>query len=67
MRGGGRRHQAHEVVKLAMKRMVRPCPDPIGCAFPKESILIEPAHLRQVNRALVTSMQWELDSTKKKL
>jgi len=23
------------------------CPDPAGCAFPKESILIEPANLRQ--------------------
>jgi hypothetical protein len=48
MRGDGRRHQAHEAVKLVMQRLVLSCPDPVGCAFPKESILIdEPAHLRQ--------------------
>ena len=45
--GDGRRHQAHEAVKLTMQRLVLFCPDPVGCAFPKESILIEPAHLRQ--------------------
>jgi hypothetical protein len=45
--GDGRRHQAHEAVKLAMQRVVLSCPDPAGCAFPKASILIEPAHLRQ--------------------
>jgi len=45
--GDGRRHQAHEAVKLAMQRLVLSCPDPAGCAFPKASILIEPANLRQ--------------------
>ena len=45
--GDGRRHQAHEAVKLAMQRLVLSCPDPASSAFPKASILIEPAHLRQ--------------------
>jgi len=45
--GDGRRLHAHEAVKLAMKRLVLSCPDPAGCAFPKDSILIEPPHLRQ--------------------
>ena len=30
-----------------MQRLVLSCPNPVGCAFLKESILIEPAHLRQ--------------------
>jgi hypothetical protein len=30
-----------------MQRLVLSCPDPAGCAFPKASILIETAHLRQ--------------------
>jgi hypothetical protein len=30
-----------------MHRRVLSCPDPVGCAFPKASSLIEPAHLRQ--------------------
>jgi hypothetical protein len=45
--GDGRRHPAHEAVKLAMQRLVLSCPEPVGCAFPTESILIEPAHLSQ--------------------
>jgi hypothetical protein len=45
--GNGRRHQAHEADKLAMQRLVLSCPGPGECPFPKESILIEPAHLRQ--------------------
>jgi len=44
--GDGRRHHAHEAVKLAMQRLVLSCPDPARCSFPKESILIEPVHLR---------------------
>jgi hypothetical protein len=45
--GDGRRYQAHEAVKLAILRLALSCPDHAGCASPKESILIEPAHLRQ--------------------
>jgi hypothetical protein len=45
--GDGRRLHAHEVVKLAMKRLVLSRPDPAGCAFPSASVLIEPLHLRQ--------------------
>jgi len=44
---GGRRDQTHEAVKLAMKRLILSNSDPDGCAFPKESVLIEPPHLRQ--------------------
>jgi hypothetical protein len=47
--GDGRRIQAHESVKLAVKRLVLSCPDPVGCAFPSASVLIEPRHLRQDN------------------
>jgi len=45
----GRRLQAHEAVKLAIKRLVLSCPDPAGCAFPIAYVLIEPRHLRQDN------------------
>ena len=45
--GGGRRHHPHEAVKMAMKRLVLSNSDPARCAFPKESVLIEPPHLRQ--------------------
>jgi len=47
--GDGRRLQAHEAVKLAIKRLVLSCPDPEGCAFPSAYVLIEPRHLRQDN------------------
>jgi hypothetical protein len=47
--GDGRRIHAHEAVKLAVKRLVLSCPDPVGCAFPSASVLIEPRHLRQDN------------------
>jgi hypothetical protein len=45
----GRRHHAHEAVKLAMKRLLLSFSDPAGCVFPKESILTEPPHFRQDN------------------
>ena len=46
--GDGRRLHAHEAVKLAiMKRLVLSCLDPDGCAFSKDSILIEFPHIRQ--------------------
>ena len=45
--GDGCRHQAHDVVKLAMKRMVMSSSDPLGIAFPKDSVLIESPHFRQ--------------------
>ena len=48
--GDSRRHQAREAVKLAMKCLVVSKPDRAGCAFPKESILIEPPHLRLDNQ-----------------
>jgi len=47
--GDGRRMHAHEAVKLAVKRLVLSCPNPVGCAFPSASALIEPRHLRQEN------------------
>jgi len=47
--GDGRRIHAHESVKLAVKKLVLCCPDPVGCAFPSSSVLIEPRHLRQDN------------------
>ncbi len=43
----GRHLQAHEAVKLAVKRPVLSNPEPAGCAFPADSVLIEPLHLRQ--------------------
>jgi len=42
--GDGRSHQAHDVVKLAMKLLVLTSGEPAGRAFPKESVLIEPPH-----------------------
>jgi len=45
--GDGLRHKAHEAVKKSLPRMVLSFPEPAGCSFPKESILIELAHLRQ--------------------
>jgi hypothetical protein len=47
--GDGRRIHAHEVVKLALKRLVLSCSTPAGCVFPSASLLIEPRHLRQNN------------------
>jgi hypothetical protein len=46
--GDGRCTQAHEVVKLATKRLVLSNPDPWGggVAIPSSQILIEPRHLR---------------------
>jgi hypothetical protein len=43
----GRRHQAHEAVKLAMKRLVLTNHVPEGCVFPRASVMIELPHLRQ--------------------
>jgi hypothetical protein len=65
MRGDGRRHQAHEAVKLAMKRFVLSCSDPAGRDFPKESILTKPPTSVETSRALVTYMLWERDYTKR--
>ncbi len=38
---------AHELFKLAVKRLVLTSPTPGGCVFPSASDLIEPKHLRQ--------------------
>ena len=46
--GDGLRLHAYEPVKLAMKRLALSCPDHTKCAFPRDSILIEPPHLLQV-------------------
>ena len=45
--GDGRRLHAHEAGKLAIKRLVLNNPTPAGCVFPRESVIIEPTHLRQ--------------------
>jgi hypothetical protein len=45
--GDGRRLQAHDVGKRALKELVLSNPNPGGAAFPDSSILIEPAHLRE--------------------
>ncbi len=45
--GDGRRLHAHEVVKLAIKRLVLVNPIPAGCVFPRDYVIIEPTHLRQ--------------------
>jgi hypothetical protein len=37
--GDGRRHQAHDALKLAIKRLVLSSIEPVGLAFPKESVL----------------------------
>ena len=44
--GDGRCPQAHEVEKLATKRLVLCDPDPGGFAIPSSQILIEPRHMR---------------------
>jgi hypothetical protein len=44
--GDGRRLQAHEVMKMAIKRLVLSNSCPVGCAFPPSSIMIETSHLR---------------------
>jgi hypothetical protein len=45
--GDGRRLQAHEVVKRALKDLVLSNSNPGGAAFPASSVLIEPPHLRR--------------------
>jgi len=40
--GGGRRLQAHEAFKMAVKRLVLTSFSPGGCIFPDASVLIEP-------------------------
>ena len=45
--GDGRRLQAHEVVKRALRGLVLANPSPGGAAFPASSVLIEPLHLRR--------------------
>jgi hypothetical protein len=45
--GDGRRLQAHEVMKMALKTLVLTNHKPGGAAFPASSVLIEPPHLRQ--------------------
>ena len=44
--GNGRRLQAHDVVKRALKELVLSDPNPEGAVFPVFSVLIEPSHLR---------------------
>ena len=46
--GGDGRYclQAHEIVKLSLKRMALSKPDPGGVAIPSNLLLIEPWHLR---------------------
>jgi hypothetical protein len=45
--GDGRRLQAHEVYKLAVKRLVLTSSSPGGSVFLAASVLTEPRHLRQ--------------------
>jgi hypothetical protein len=45
--GDGRRLQAHEVVKRALKDLVLSITNPGGAAFPVSGALIEPPHLRR--------------------
>ena len=49
MWGGGRRLQAHDVIKRALKELVLSNPAPGGVVFPASSVLIEPPHLRGDN------------------
>ncbi len=44
--GDGRCLQAHEMVKLSLKRLALSNPDPGGVAIPSNLLLIEPRHLR---------------------
>ena len=44
--GDGRRLQAHEIVKMTIKKLVLGCPDPGGVAVPPANMIIEPPHLR---------------------
>ncbi len=44
--GDGRRLQAHDVVKRALKTLVLSNPHPGGVVFPASSVIIEPPHLR---------------------
>jgi hypothetical protein len=44
--GDGRCTQAHEVVKLATKRLALCNPEPVGIEVPSSQIGIEPRHLR---------------------
>jgi hypothetical protein len=45
--GDGRRLYAHELYKLAMKRLVLTSSSPGGRVFPSSSVIIEPRNLRQ--------------------
>jgi hypothetical protein len=68
--GDDRRHQAHEAVKLAMQAT-------FGALVPGSGLLRFPKRVHpgrnsprtfvKTNRALVTSMRWERDSTEKNL
>jgi len=44
--GDGRCHPAHDVVKLAVKRLALCNPDPGGTAIPLSMLIIEARHLR---------------------
>ena len=44
--GDGRRTQAHEVVKMAVKRLALCNPDPGGTAIPPNQLILEARHLR---------------------
>jgi hypothetical protein len=44
--GDGRRSHAHEVVKLAVKRLALCNPDPGGVAIPPNQLILEARHLR---------------------
>jgi len=44
--GDGRCMQAHEIVKLSLKRLTLSNSNPGGVAFPSNQLLIEPRHLR---------------------
>jgi hypothetical protein len=47
MRGDGKRLQAHEVVKKALRDLVLSNPNRGGAVFPASSVLIETPHLRK--------------------
>jgi hypothetical protein len=47
--GEGRRLQAHDVVKMALKELVLSNSNRGGASFPASNVLVEPPHLRGDN------------------
>ncbi len=44
--GDGKCLQAHEILKLSLKRLALSCADTRGIAIPSNQLLIEPRHMR---------------------